>query len=73
MVARHSSIVDSPQPDADSEGGRWLAGVLSSSVDWEGGKAELWAQPAWGFNLTSISAALSDDGYETLSSQVIDP
>ena len=42
-------------------------------MDWEGGKAELWAQPAWGFNLTQISAALSDDGYETLSSQVIEP
>ena len=40
------------------------AGVLSSSVNWEGGTAEVWVNSNWGFNLTDLSARLEYDGYE---------
>jgi len=45
-------------------------GVLSSSVDLASGRADMWVNPAWGFNLTSVVEALATDGYEAHASGV---
>lgn len=47
------------------------AGVLGSAVDWKAGKAELWVNPEWGFNLTRISAQLELDGYTTVGAEML--
>jgi len=48
-------------------------GVLGSSVDWASGTADIWVNPAWGFNLTSVVEALATDGYEAHASGVQTP
>jgi hypothetical protein len=45
----------------------WLVGclqVLSSQVDWRAGKADLWVNKEWGFDLAAVASKLALDGYD---------
>jgi len=45
------------------------SGVVSAEVNFKTGKAQVEVAENWGFNMTPIAAALSDDGYEVLSTK----
>lgn len=77
-VIEMSSGVSTPRPPPESRSfpDMFLTDclgcqVLGSAVDWQAGKAELWVNEDWGFNLTQVSAQLAEDGYETLRSEVL--